>query len=375
MYRYSLRKVLSQRKPIVIPCDETFSTCNCLNQRVCSSLSEANKNVKINENVKPNWIPFSQAKQGEFYQQKPKLDNPFLSDLPLRRFLDYHVPSEVKNEISKDLENFGSRIVHEIDNLGWECELNLPYLRTQDAWGVRVDELITCSAWQKQRDISAEEGLIAIAYKRELHYWSRLHQICKLYLYSPSSGLYSCPVAMTDGAAKTIESLSEKRELFQKAYNYLTCRDPTKFWTSGQWMTERRGGSDVANGTETIAIQDKDEDFFHLYGYKWFTSAADSNMALTLARQHPSETSIEGKKGLTLFYLETRNEDGKLNNMQLVRLKNKLGTRQLPTAEILLDGSIAYKMSETGAGISVISHMLNITRLHNAVSAISYMRR
>jgi hypothetical protein len=36
--------------------------------------------------------------------------------------------------------------------------------------------------------------------------FSRLHQITKLYLFSPSSGLYSCPLAMTDGAAKILKA-------------------------------------------------------------------------------------------------------------------------------------------------------------------------
>lgn len=30
-----------------------------------------------------------------------------------------------------------------------------------------------------------------------------------------------------------------------EAYSRLTTRQPESFWTSGQWMTERRGGSDV----------------------------------------------------------------------------------------------------------------------------------
>lgn len=29
------------------------------------------------------------------------------------------------------------------------------------------------------------------------------------------------------------------------AYSRLTTRQPDQFWTSGQWMTERQGGSDV----------------------------------------------------------------------------------------------------------------------------------
>jgi alkylation response protein AidB-like acyl-CoA dehydrogenase len=53
---------------------------------------------------------------------------------------------------------------------------------------------------------------------------------------------------------------------------------------------------------------------------------------------------FKGSKGLSLFYLETRNKDGGLNGIQIQKLKNKLGTRQLPTAELLLDDTTAYKV-------------------------------
>lgn len=77
-----------------------------------------------------------------------------------------------------------------------------------------------------------------------MHVCSRIYQVAKLYLYSPSSGLYGCPLAMTDGAAKSIE-VAGVPEYLSKAYARLTSRDPKDFWTSGQWMTEKRGGSDV----------------------------------------------------------------------------------------------------------------------------------
>ena len=47
-----------------------------------------------------------------------------------------------------------------------------------------------------------------------------------------------------------------------------------------------------------------------------------------------------------MFYLETFNEDGSFNNIEVQRLKDKLGTRQLPTAELLLDGTHAKKVSD-----------------------------
>ena len=42
-----------------------------------------------------------------------------------------------------------------------------------------------------------------------------------------------------------VSDLTENLSVLQDAYNHLTSRDPEKFWTSGQWMTERKGGSDV----------------------------------------------------------------------------------------------------------------------------------
>lgn len=183
---------------------------------------------------------------------------------------------------------------------------------------------------------------------------------------------------MTDGAARTIEVLGLRgclNSILQDAYDHLTSRDPKAFWTSGQWMTERKGGSDVANGTETIAIPQEDGTY-KLHGYKWFSSATDADMTFTLARVLNSDGSVvPGTKGVTMFYLKTRNEDGMLNNIEVQKLKNKLGTRQLPTAELLLHGSQAHKVSEEGRGISCISDMLTITRFHNSISATGFMRR
>ena len=32
-----------------------------------------------------------------------------------------------------------------------------------------------------------------------------------------------------------------KSSVLEKAFSHLTSRDPAYFWTSGQWMTEKRG--------------------------------------------------------------------------------------------------------------------------------------
>jgi acyl-CoA dehydrogenase len=181
--------------------------------------------------------------------------------------------------------------------------------------------------------------------------------------------MYACPLAMTDGAARTLAD-SRNATLVERALHRLTSRDPASFWTSGQWMTESIGGSDVGR-SETEARFRPDEGW-RLYGRKWFTSAITSQMALTLARP---EGNAPGGKGLAMFYLETRDAEGHPNHLTVDRLKDKLGTRKLPTAELTLAGTPAIPVGELANGVRAISTVLNVTRLWNAVAAVSYMRR
>jgi len=95
-------------------------------------------------------------------------------------------------------------------------------------------------------------------------------------------------------------------------------------------------------------------------------------MALTLARP---EGGAPGGKGLAMFYVETRDEHGRPNGLSIDRLKDKLGTRKLPTAELTLEGTPAVPVGELANGVRAISTVLNITRTWNAVAAIAYMRR
>ncbi len=188
---------------------------------------------------------------------------------------------------------------------------------------------------------------------------------------------------MTDGAARTLLG-SGNRALIERAVPHLISRDPKTFWTSGQWMTELTGGSDVGT-SETIAKQEtgsglnsKHETLnskpgaWRLYGRKWFTSAATSQIALTLARP---EGNPAGGRGLALFYLEMRDEEGRLRNISIDRLKDKLGTRKVPTVELTLDGTPAQLVLGTSDGVRNITPVLNTTRLWNGISAVSLMRR
>jgi acyl-CoA dehydrogenase len=96
-------------------------------------------------------------------------------------------------------------------------------------------------------------------------------------------------------------------------------------------------------------------------------------MALTLARP---EGAAPGGRGLALFYVETRDPTATMNQgIAVNRLKDKLGTRKVPTAELTLDGAPAEPVAGLADGVRAISPMLNITRTWNAVCAVSGMRR
>ena len=159
-----------------------------------------------------------------------------------------HLPFyKLFSEIDSDLKNLGHRVATDIYRLAIDCELHKPYLRPNNAWGNGQNELVVCDSWNKQKDVAAEEGIVSIGYDRKKYErWARIYQFAKVYLYAPSSGLYSCPLAMTDGAAKTFEQLSLlENPMILNAYNRILSRNPEEFWTSGQWMTEKGGGSDV----------------------------------------------------------------------------------------------------------------------------------
>lgn len=304
-----------------------------------------------------------------FRQTPPALANQYDDDRVLRSYLRRVLPEGMLHEIEDELREMG-RLAGGAWYALQQADLpNEPVLTQWDAWGERVDRIAVTRVWAEAEREAAQRGVVATAYERKHGAFSRPHQFALAYLFMPSTDMYGCPLAMTDGAARTLLDAGNEA-LIARAVPRLTARDPERFWTSGQWMTELTGGSDVGR-SETVARRG-DDGVWRLYGRKWFTSAVTSHMALTLARP---EGNPPGGKGLALFYVETRDEDGRLQNIRVDRLKDKLGTRKLPTAELTLDGAPATPVAGLDDGVRRITPMLNITRTWNAVTAAAYMRR
>jgi len=101
-----------------------------------------------------------------------------------------------------------------------------------DPWGNRVDSIEVSPLWREAERLTVRHGLVATAYERTHGRYARVEQFAKVYLFHPSSDVYTCPLAMTDGAARTLLD-SGNAALIARAVPHLTSRDPATFWTSG----------------------------------------------------------------------------------------------------------------------------------------------
>jgi alkylation response protein AidB-like acyl-CoA dehydrogenase len=261
-----------------------------------------------------------------------------------------------------------------------DAENHPPVLRRYDPWGRRIDRIDAAPGWEALRAAAARHAVVALPHQVQARsVWgagARVVQYALLYLYGPESATFSCPVAMADGAAALLSRDDTDPAVRDAWLPRLTSTDPDLAVTSGQWMTEAQGGSDIARSS-TVARADGDS--WRLTGEKWFCSAADSAMAVALARP-------DGRTGLVPFLVPRYAADSPLSGaldprdpapgVRVHRLKDKLGTRALPTAEIGLDGAYAYAVAEPdGHGVARMMTLLRVARLHNAVASAGGMRR
>ncbi|UKZ72987.1 hypothetical protein TrVFT333_000625 [Trichoderma virens FT-333] len=310
-----------------------------------------------------------------FFQPAPILPNQFYDDVSFRRCFKLFLPFSVITEVEAEVAALGRDVLSD-EVFAWvtDAERNKPYLKGsgRDAFGRWHGELVTGEGWRELQKFGLSRGIVATGYDTPYGAFSRPLQYLRLHLWEASSANVTCPSAMQDGAAALLRRhlasrrISEaERKVFEDAYRRLISRDPSVAWTSGQWMTERSGGSDVSQ-TETIAEYQPEEAEgalasregkiplgpWSINGFKWFSSATDSNMTILLA---PNGT--------------------RLNGVWIQRLKNKLGTQSLPTAELVLEDMRGWKIGEEGKGIQEISTILTLTRIHNVITACGYVGR
>ncbi|KAF5003657.1 hypothetical protein FDECE_9800 [Fusarium decemcellulare] len=342
-----------------------------------------------------------------FFQQPPVLNNQFHDDAAYQRCFKLFLPKHVIRQVEAEVATLGNDVLSD-QVFSWisDAELNKPHLKGsgRDAFGRWKGDLVTGEGWRGLQDFGLSRGIVAAGYDTGHGQFARALQFLRLNLWTASCANVTCPSAMQDGAARLLQIhltnpelasklTDEQKRVYENAFRHLISRDPSYAWTSGQWMTERTGGSDVSL-TETVAVYkpdsgvrlaSKDENIplgpWSINGFKWFSSATDSRMTVLLART--------AKGGLSTFLAPMRKHDPHattatggpkdngeaLNGVRIQRLKNKSGTQSLPTAELVLEDMRGWLIGQEGRGIHEIATVLTLTRVHSSVAATSYMGR
>ncbi|MBI3653142.1 MAG: acyl-CoA dehydrogenase family protein [Acidobacteria bacterium] len=238
---------------------------------------------------------------------------------------------------------------------------NLPKIIKVDRAGNAVEQIDFGAYTPQLRREAAEFGLFTKA-------GNELHKFAMIY-YSAHNGeaAINCGVSCTDGLIRSIEAKGS--EFLREFYLSKLLSTKTPF-AGAQFVTERTGGSDVG-AIAAQATRDA-EGNWTITGEKWFCSNPDEYY-LVAAK---FDNQAQGTAGVATFLVPRVLPDGRLNRVSFTRLKDKLGTRSLPTAEMDFNGATAFPIGELHEGFkTLMNYVINASRIHNAVNACAFTHR
>jgi alkylation response protein AidB-like acyl-CoA dehydrogenase len=299
--------------------------------------------------------------------------NFYRADPALTDLLRLHLTEALFRHIEPHLDRLGGLAGGHLDECARLADRHTPVLHQRDRFG-RDSQYIEYHPAYRELEKAAfgEFGIHAMSIRKGILGWPDKYPVVAkhafTFLFNQAEFGLGCPINVTDGCAKLLNNFGSDA-LKAKYLDGLTQTDMSKLTQGGQFMTEKEGGSDVGTLT-TSAVQEGDH--WRLTGEKWFCSNADAEVVMLLARP---EGAGPGTRGVGLFLMPRRLEDGSQNHYRIVRLKDKLGTRSMASGEIKLEGAIAYAVGKLDRGFVQMAEMVNSSRLSNGVKSTALMRR
>jgi len=299
--------------------------------------------------------------------------NFYRADPALTDLLRLHLPEALFRHIEPYLDRLGGLAGGHLDECARLADRHTPVLHQRDRFG-RDSQYIEYHPAYRELEKAAfgEFGIHAMSIRKGIMGWPDKYPVVAkhafTFLFNQAEFGLGCPINVTDGCAKLLNNFGNEA-LKAKYLDGLTQTDMSKLTQGGQFMTEKEGGSDVGTLT-TSAVQEGDH--WRLYGEKWFCSNADAEVVMLLARPNGAGP---GTRGVGLFLMPRRLDDGSQNHYRIVRLKDKLGTRSMASGEIKLEGAIAYAVGKLDRGFVQMAEMVNSSRLSNGVKSTALMRR
>ena len=299
--------------------------------------------------------------------------NFYRADPALTDLLRIHLTDALFRHIEPHLDRLGALAGGHLDECARLADRHVPVLHQRDRFGRDAQWIEYHPAYRElERAAFGEFGIHAMSVRKGVLGWPLTYPaVAKhafTFLFNQAEFGLGCPVNVTDGCAKLLSNFGSEA-LQAKYLDGLTQTDMSKLTQGGQFMTEKEGGSDVGKLT-TTAVQEGDQ--WRLSGEKWFCSNADAEVVMLLARP---QGAVGGTRGVGLFLMPRRLDDGSPNHYRIVRLKDKLGTRSMASGEIKLEGAIAYAVGRLDRGFVQMAEMVNSSRLSNGVKSTALMRR
>jgi acyl-CoA dehydrogenase len=311
--------------------------------------------------------------------------NWYETDPNLQLIVDRLVDEADRDWAHEKLQQFGELCGGPIASRAEVTDKNPPRLVKYDRWGEEIDEIIHHpGAVETKRDLHSY--FVSLSFSEAAR--GRTAGVPTTvgtafsYLLSQAETGMLCAVGMTGGAAALIEAWGGP-EAKQYLLPHMTSENFEEFWDGAMFMTERAGGSDVG-ATETVATH-LDGERWLLNGFKWFCSNLDAKVIVTLARP---EGAPSGVYGLALFAVPQIKRDGTRNGLVIHRLKDKLGTKAVPTGEVEFVNAEAYllaggrsenadpeRMALDGQGLVRMMSMVNGSRHGVALMGLGIARR
>jgi acyl-CoA dehydrogenase len=294
-------------------------------------------------------------------------------DAGLQQLLALYLPEAIRAHLIPHFKRLGLLAGGPLDELAREADRNGPVLHPRDKFGRDEDWIEYHPSYREMEDIAFRDFQFHAMSHRAgvLGLDAPMHPVAKYacqYLFVQGEFGIMCPISVTDTSIYLIRKYASV-QLKDYLLSRMLSADPAVQWKGTQFMTEKAGGSDIGR-VETVARNEGGT--WRLYGEKWFCSHADADVALMLARP---EGAPDGTKGLALFALPRRLEDGSRNSYRIVRLKDKLGTRSMASGEIRLEGAVAYPVGRLDQGLKQMMDQVNLSRLSHGVRAAAMMRR
>jgi alkylation response protein AidB-like acyl-CoA dehydrogenase len=301
--------------------------------------------------------------------------NFYSEDIHFQSLFKKYCDEDMFDWADQELKDFGNLCGTEIDERAVHTDREgQPRLIKYDRMGNDVSEVWVNEGYLKTVEQVYNKGIVGFVHKpiKELgRKGDYLYSYAQGYLLSQTEPGFYCPVTLTMATAYLLEQYADE-DVRDRFLPHVISTGETELYEGATFLTERQGGSDVG-ANETKAEATGEAGVFHLTGEKYFASNAGMcGVAMVLAR---IEGAAPGTKGLSLFAVPWRNEDGSLNGISIRRLKDKLGVRAVPSAEVEFDQAKGYLVGDPAKGIHYMMEALNLSRVCNAIASIGIMRR